>query len=158
MTMKTILILLTMLSTVSIITSTQQRQEKESEVPEMVIKAFTERYDGTNLKKWKHRKETFIAKFSSSGRKYETTFLPDGSWVQTECAIKMNELPGSVQRTYYESDYRWLHMTSSKELQTPTGKLYLIEGDNSNEDGGPMCNFKLWFNESGEMVKEESNC
>jgi hypothetical protein len=132
---------------------------KESKIPGTIKEDFAQRYPVIEVKKWTRTKETFIAKFKLNGHKLETTYHSNGNWVQTEIRIKWEELPSAARKFYYASEFRWLNQTSTKKIQTPeNNELYLIEGDNKNQESGPICRFKLWFSENGEVIKEESGC
>jgi len=125
----------------------------------LATESFSEKFPDAKAKKWKSKKATFIAKFSSNGKKYEATFNADGKWVETLTRIKWEELPGPVRKTFYASEFIWLNWTSVKKLDTPEkGIIYLIEGDNMNEESSPICRFRLYFSEDGVIVREESNC
>lgn len=157
--MKTFLITFVLILLVSTNADAKMNLVKESKIPVAVRENFAQRYPAIEKKKWKRTKETFIAKFKLNGHKVESTYESDGTWVQTEIRIKWEELPSAARKFYYASEFRWLKQTSTKKIQTLENKeLYLIEGDNTNEESGPICRFKLWFSENGEIIKEESGC
>lgn len=157
--MKTRFIPLVIIIMAFIDTDAQQNNKTSSKIPKLVIEAFEERYPDIQEKKWKRKKETFVAKFSSNRKKYKATFNFDGKWVQTETSIKWKELPSNVRKTYNMSEFIWLIRTSVEELQTAEyGHVYLIEGDNMNKESDPICTFKLYFTEDGVIVKKETDC
>lgn len=141
------------------ISNARQNELKEEKVPETIKVAFSEKYPGVEIKRWRKKQSTFIARFSDNGKRSVASFNADGNWVQTEIRIKWNELPNRVQKTYYSSDFRWLNWNWVKKIQTSEYKeIYQIEGDNSNEESSPLCKFRLWFTPDGKMIKEESDC
>lgn len=132
---------------------------KESKVPTSVKESFMNKYPDTEVKRWKHKRNDYIAKFFINRKKHEALFSSEGNWKQTEIRLKWEELPSAVRKTYWETDFMWLSRNSVKIIEAP-GKeeLYLIEGDNMNVESDPICNYKLWFSEDGTIVKKESDC
>jgi hypothetical protein len=157
--MKTIIITTTIILMMTLSLSAQLFGMKESQVPLSVKETFNRIYPDTEVSKWKHKQNNYIAKFSINRKKYEAVFNSEGDWVQTEIRIKWEELPSAVRKSYWETDYRWLSQNSAKIIEALNKeKLYLIEGDNSDEESEPPCRFKLWISEDGKIVKKESDC
>lgn len=140
------------------ISRASQNTAEGGKVSTVVKSSFSEKWPSENVKKWKKEDDKFVAIFFQGKRKFESSFDEGGNWLQTENQIKWNELPSSVQKTYYASDYRWLNWNSVEKLRTPKYKeVYLIKGDNLNTESDPISHFKLWITPDGKIVKTVSN-
>lgn len=129
---------------------------KENKVASDVTTSFAEKCPGMNVKKWKKEDSKFIATFFKEGKKFEASFDENGNWMQTESQIKWAELPSAVRKTYYASDFKWLNRNQVEKLQTTKYKeVYLIEGDNLDQESDPYCPYKLWLTPDGKIVKKE---
>ncbi len=157
--MKTILIALLLIATTSVIVNAQQNRIKKSKIPDQLTEAFSKKYSNINVKEWYYKDKTYIAKFKSDEKKYEASFTADGEWIQTITRIKWEEIPISVRKAFYETEFVWLNKTSLKMIEGEgVDKLYLIEGDNMNIESVPNCKFKLFYTPGGKLDKLESDC
>lgn len=141
-----------------VISRASQNTVPGGKVSTVVKSSFSEKWPEENVKKWKKKDDQFVAIFYQRERKFESSFDEEGNWLQTENQIKWNELPSSVQKTFYASDYRWLNWNSVEKLRTPKYKeVYLIKGDNLNTESDPISHFKLWITPDGKVVKTVPN-
>ena len=136
------------------ISKAEQSKANGGKVSTVVTNSFAEKCPEVNVKKWKKKDGRFIAVFLKGDKECEASFDADGNWLQTKDRIKWEQLPSPVRETYYASDFKWLNRNRVEKLQTTNYKeVYLIGGDNSNQESGPLQPYKLWITPDGKIVK-----
>ena len=92
-------------------------------VPPAVIKAFNNKYPGALNVKWgKESAKEYEAEFKLNGNNVSANFGTDGSWVETETAIKVTELPEAVVAAI-KKNYPGAVITMAERLEEPGNKL-----------------------------------
>jgi len=70
---------------------------KAVEVPDAVLKSFKAKFSEVKKTKWEKEKDgNYEAEFDLNGKEMSATFLPDGTWKETETEIDVSELPKAV--------------------------------------------------------------
>jgi uncharacterized membrane protein YkoI len=92
-------------------------------VPSAVTKAFKTKYPGaTNVKWGKESAKEYEAEFKLNGTSISANFGTDGTWVETETAIKETDLPAAVTAAI-KKNYPGAVITMAEKLEQPGGKL-----------------------------------
>lgn len=97
------------------------------DAPAPVKAAFAKRFPKAAATRWDlEDKKDYEADFTQDGIKWSACFAPDGSWLETEHAIKSDALPEAVRRTI-ATDYAGQRMKEVEQADTPKGILYEVE-------------------------------
>lgn len=120
------------------------------EVPEVVKKAFRDKYPDEHNEKWNvDRNNNYEAKFKEDGETYKADFTPAGVWVETELSLKKKDLPEavleSIKRDY--DDYKIVEI--EKTDHPKKGIFYDIE---FKKDGKK---FDIEYNKDGVFIGRE---
>lgn len=137
------------------------QKEEPKTVPNRVEKAFSEKFPGSDLKKWDTHQDGYIAKFTRDGKKYFAYYSHEGDWKGTESRIKWTRhLPQGVQTGWKNSGYAGWYVHNIKKIETPEQPLYVLHLNN-----GPLLSsdkydaFKedhvLYFTAGGELVRKD---
>lgn len=81
----------------------------QNKVPQKVESAFGQKYPEIKSVKWeKETADEWEAEFKKDGIKQSAIFLTNGTWLETEQAIKPTDLPSSVASSIHASfkDYK----------------------------------------------------
>lgn len=104
-------------------------------VPDVVKKAFTEKFPSATEIKWsKENSHEYEASFLLNNVKMSANFSSDGSWVETETAIGISDLPdavtGAVRKAYPDATIDG----ADKIERADSGIKYEVEIKNKKED------------------------
>jgi hypothetical protein len=137
-------------------------QRKESPtVPKEVVKAFSAKFPGSELKKWETRKEGYIAKFTRDGKKYFAYYSPEGDWKGTESRVKWTRhLPENVRKGWSNSGYSNWYVHNIKKIETPERPLYVLHVNNgtllsSDKQDAFKEDHVLTFTSEGELIRTD---
>jgi hypothetical protein len=131
-------------------------------VPEKVKEAFTAKYQGVNVKKWKTVNGSEEAKFVSGKRKNTAIFLDNGTWVKTETKIPWSkDLPIAVQNAWNNNEYRSWYPDEIKKVEAPDNNVYYTI--QVSKDYGPEGSIRgdweevyiLYFDTNGALLRKE---
>lgn len=93
------------------------------DVPRAVMEAFTKKFPAATEVKWgKENSKEYEAEFKLNGNQVSANFLPDGSWVETESAIHISDLPGAVAAAV-KSKYPNAVMVRAFKIEKATGAV-----------------------------------
>jgi uncharacterized membrane protein YkoI len=96
-------------------------------VPAPVKAAFAKRFPKAEGPKWEmENKKDYEADFKQDGTMWSACFAPDGSWLETEHAIKADALPEEVRKTI-AAKYADHHVKEAEQAETPKGTVYEVE-------------------------------
>tara|TARA_R110001599_G_scaffold129017_3_gene303070 strand:+ start:3635 stop:4120 length:486 start_codon:yes stop_codon:yes gene_type:complete len=125
---------LSLLMLVAIMTLTQAFAQ--SKAPSNVKAAFSKKFPTAKKASWDKENETeWEVEFKMNGRDYSANFLNDGTWKETEYAIKKREIPRAVKRTL-NTQFKGYDIEESEVSETAKGKVYefaLEKGDSDLE-------------------------
>jgi hypothetical protein len=145
-----------------VLTQSVMAQKKESpEVPKEVMKSFTAKFPGSELKNWETRKEGYIAKFTRDGKKYFAYYSPEGDWKGTETRVKWTRhLPKNVQKGWHNSGYVNWYVHNIKKIETPGQPLYVLHVNNgtllsSDNHDAFKEDHVLTFTADGDLIKKD---
>lgn len=94
-------------------------------VPEKVTSSFIQKFpDAQNVKWEKENDKEWEAEFEMDGREYSANYNIDGTWLETEYAIK--DIPAAIQATL-DSEFAGFEIEESEISETPKGTLYEFE-------------------------------
>ena len=92
-------------------------------IPPDVSKAFNSKYPAaTNVKWGKESAKEYEAEFKLNGNNVSANFRTDGSWVETETVIKVDDLPAAVVASI-QKQYPGATITTAEKLEEPGDKL-----------------------------------
>lgn len=141
-----------------------QRSVSPENVPTEVSKAFTTKYPGQQVEKWKHEDSIYSAIYNKSGIKYAADFLTSGKWLQTSYRITRKKLPQEVKNAIRQSKYASWRIDRFERLETKDIPiLYRIYADNSPIAGGPDGSmpsdytdyYNVYISADGKIIKAE---
>jgi Putative beta-lactamase-inhibitor-like, PepSY-like len=119
---------------------------KESDVPAAVKASFGKLFPG-NSAKWEKEDGNYEAGFKKEGKTMSATFQTDGTFMESETAIKESELPPSVIN-YLQANYTNKKIKESAKITNATGVItYEAEVDKKD----------LIFDSNGKFLKEVKN-
>lgn len=72
-------------------------------VPEVVLRAFEQKYAGASKVQWERDKNDYYeAHFELKGERYRADFESSGKWIETEQSIKKKHLPKAIKKVIEE--------------------------------------------------------
>ncbi len=93
----------------------------EKNVPAKVVSALTSKYPKAHHVKWdKEKGNKYEANFRDADRKHSILFEADGTIVETEVSIPVEELPETV-RQYVAKNYRNQNITEAAKITDIAG-------------------------------------
>lgn len=96
-------------------------------VPAPVKASFAKRFPKVQDVKWElEDKKDYEAEFKESGIEWSATFNADGTWLETEHAIKADALPEAVHKTI-AAKYADHKLKEAEQAETPKGTVYEVE-------------------------------
>ena len=116
-------------------------------VPEAVQKAFNTKYPKITNVKWdKENAKEWEAEFTMSGNKLSANFMEDGTWVETEQVIPLDQLPIAVADAIKKTYPNWKIKETDKTETAKNGLIYEADltlgskkkGVAFKEDGTPV--------------------
>jgi hypothetical protein len=155
--MKTIMMTIVAIMATTIIATAQQNTVNVSKYPQIVTDAFASKYPTIQVDKWKKKKETYIARFFTNGKKYFATFSTEGKWVQTQTIIKWKELPKKVAATHELNDNDIIKSISTiRELETPDyDKIYIVVAECYDVSQEENSTYRYNITSDGKVLKKE---
>lgn len=108
--------------------------QKNETAPSEVTTAFQQKFPDAKKVKWEKESESeWEADFKQNGKKYSANFKVDGTWTETEHAIEMEEIPGSVKHILNTS-FRDYKVEESELAERPDGTFYEFEVEKGEEE------------------------
>lgn len=96
-------------------------------IPAPVKAAFAKRFPKAEGPRWEMEdKKDFEAEFKDGGIEWSATFNADGTWLETEHAIKADALPEAVRKTI-AAKYADHKLKEAEQAETPKGTVYEVE-------------------------------
>ena len=98
-----------------------------NKAPQKVKDAFTQKFPEVKKVKWEKENETdWEGEFKMKGVEYSANFLEDGTWMETEYEIKMEDVPENIRKALVESfpDYK---IEEAEISETVDGIFYEFE-------------------------------
>lgn len=118
-------------------------------VPEKVKAAFTAKFPTARNVKWDRENATeWEAEFNLDGGEFSANFSNEGTWMETEREMKVEELPVAVKTTL-DTDLVGYKVEEAEEVETPNGVHYAVEV----EQGGTT--YEVELNAQGQVVHKE---
>lgn len=101
------------------------------DIPGAVTNAFKEKYPNATNTSWDDRISSFQAKFKMDNSSYEARFDKNGTWIETEKAIRFDDLPDAVKSAHRASKFSDYTIRTVAEIEKANGakeiRLYLRE-------------------------------
>jgi len=124
--------------------SVSAQKVNESKVPVSVKETFTKGYPST-AGKWIKEDGNFEVSFNKDTKKMTLVINSNGSLIQTEYAIKMDELPkGAIE--YLDSNYKGVKITEMAHILKPSGEIQ-FEAEVKGKD--------ILFDNNGNFLSKE---
>jgi hypothetical protein len=134
--------------------------QKNNNVPQAVLTAFSAKYPQAQVKNWKTASDVYVAHFINDNKKYAASYSQTGAWISTERDIsRPSGLPAELQSFLKTGTYASWHIDDMKRVRTPLQNMYEIQLDNHSgspfdyEDMGSAENKMLCFNDNGKLIK-----
>lgn len=112
-----------------IVTLTVSAQFRD--IPGAVTEAFKNKYPDASNAEWDDRISSFQAKFKMDGAQYEARFDKNGTWIETEKAIKFDDVSEGVKSAHRASKFSDYTIRTVAEIEKANGakeiRLYLRE-------------------------------
>jgi len=153
-----ILILIVLLFLTSVVMA---KSSGLNNVPEEVLKAFSEKYKGAKIRNVKKQNDTEIIKFVINKRKDVAIFLSNGTWVKTETKLPWSwDLPSVVRKRFNNCEFKAWYIDEIEAVESPGNKIYSIQ---VSYDYGPIGSipgdfldvYKLYYDKRGKLIKTE---
>jgi uncharacterized protein YajQ (UPF0234 family) len=75
----------------------------KAQAPEKVLIAFNQKFANvTNIKWSKENSTEYEANFEQNGKNCSANFATDGSWLETETEVDLNQVPEIVKKAFYK--------------------------------------------------------
>lgn len=99
----------------------------EADVPEPVKAAFMEQFPKAEHARWEMEdKKDYEVDFRQAGGKWSAKYAGDGQWLETEHALKPEELPAPV-RAAIAAGYADHTLEASELVESPQGTTYEVD-------------------------------
>lgn len=111
----------------SLFISVTASAQTPKDLPAKVKTSFDQKFPGTQKVKWSKENSTeWEAEFKMSGKEYSANYNNDGTWMETEYEISVNEIPIAVSKTLGK-EFPGYKLVESEISETAKGKLYEFE-------------------------------
>ena len=127
------------------LTFAQKLQEKD--VPTLLKTTFKKQYPNTKEIKWEKEGENFEAEFELNKTEQSGLFDAQGSILETELEIELNQLPSAVLE-YIKANYKGQSVKEAAKITDANGKI-TFEAEVGKMD--------VLFDESGKFLKEKKD-
>jgi len=127
------------------LTFAQKLQEKD--VPTLLKTTFKKQYPNTKEIKWEKEGENFEAEFELNKTEQSVLFDAQGSILETELEIELNQLPSAVLE-YIKANYKGQSVKEAAKITDANGKI-TFEAEVGKMD--------VLFDESGKFLKEKKD-
>jgi hypothetical protein len=118
-------------------------------VPDPVKSAFSQKFPGATMVKWgRENDREWEAEFQMNGKNYSANFSNEGTWMETEYEVSIEELPSAVKSTL-DRESAGLKIKLSEVTETENGTAFefvLRKGETGTE---------LVIDNTGTIVKKE---
>ncbi len=108
----------------------------DADVPQPVKAAFMKQFPKAEHAKWEMEdKKDYEVNFTQAGKKWSATYAADAKWLETEHAIKPEELPAPV-RAAIAASYADHKLEAAELVESPQGTTYEVDlekGEHSME-------------------------
>jgi hypothetical protein len=122
-----------LIAAIGLISYSAMAQKAYNNVPQAVLTAFSAKYPQAQLKGWKTKDNTCIAKFVMNNKKYKASYSNDGNWLNTVRNIRhTSSLPDQARLYLKKSSYASWHIDNMQKLATPIQNMYQVEVDNAS--------------------------
>ena len=138
---------LSLLMLVSIMILTQACAQ--SKAPSNVKSVFAKKFPTAKKASWDKENDTeWEVEFKMNGKDYSANFLTNGTWKETEYAIKKSEIPRAVKQTL-DSQFKGYKIEESEVSETAKGKVYEFALEKDDTD------IEVAIAPNGTVVKKE---
>ena len=130
------------------------------QIPEPVLKSFSQHYPQVAVRKWTVKNDTYVSKFRMNKNKEMAYYTSDGRWVKTETALPWTkDLPVAVDNSWKHSDFCSWYVASIKEVTYPDKSQYVLKvqqdcGPDGSAPGDCLNIYNLYFAANGRLEKE----
>lgn len=120
-----------------------------AKVPAPVKSAFSTKFPKAENVKWEMEDKTdYEAEFTMSGTKWSAAYKPNGTWMETEHKISMQDLPEAVRKTI-AAKYSDQKAEEVEQADTPSGTMYEV---GFKKDGHET---EVVFSADGQVMKSK---
>jgi hypothetical protein len=118
-----------------------------SNVPGKVKSTFAKLFPGIQKISWEREAGDYEANFKMDGQSISALFKPDGSFIESELAIKINELPESI-REYMKERYKKFPVREASRIIAASGVITYEAGIKGKD---------IIFDIRGSFLKEQQD-
>jgi hypothetical protein len=130
-------------------------------IPPVVIKTFTGKYQGAVVKNWSTANNWYTVKATEGAHKYYATFDQSGKWIMTTEKVNWPwHLPPVIKTAFNNSQYGAWNIYTVKIVEKPSGQFYQLTVDDRNHpvdmfhDNLFTQNRVIEFKSDGEVIKQ----
>jgi uncharacterized membrane protein YkoI len=121
----------------------------QTNAPENVVNAFTQKFPDAKSVKWDKENETeWEAEFKLKGEEYSANFSTDGTWKETEHEIETSAIPANVKQTL-DNGFAGYKIEEAEISETAEGTVYEFELKNDKTE------MEVAVSPEGKVVKKE---
>jgi len=114
-------------------TRTNAQSNDTKAIPQTVVSAFSSKYPGVEIKKWKTENNRYTAKATIDNHKCFASFDANGNWLNTRSRIAWPwKLPKTVKEAYRKTKYSNWHIYTVMKVEKPLGESYVLMVDDGN--------------------------
>ena len=119
----------------------------EADVPQPVKAAFTKQFPKAEHAKWEMEdKKDYEVDFQQGGGKWSAKYAADAKWLETEHAIKPEELPAPV-RAAIAASYADHKLEAAELVESPQGTTYEVDLEKGEQS------LEVVFGADGKVLK-----
>jgi hypothetical protein len=107
--------------------TTCAQKVSETDVPQPVKAAFMKQFPKAEHARWEMEdKKDYEVNFQQGGGKWSAKYAADAKWLETEHAVKLEELPAAV-RTAIATNYADHKVEATEVAESPQGTVYEVD-------------------------------
>lgn len=120
-------------------------------VPALIYRSFKTKFPASNQESWsKESSIVYEVDFYNQNKRQAATFDTSGAWLETETAIKFNQIPRAVNAAF-NKQFGDFTVQETLEVETPgKGMLYELTINKGSEG------YEVQFSAKGELIKKEA--
>ena len=123
----------------------QAQKLNVNQVPSPVKSAMEKKFPGITKVNWGKEEKDYEAEFSKDGKEMSAIFNASGTWIETETAIAVSELPQPI-KTYVAQNMKGKKITEAAVIHRSDGST-VYEAETNNTD--------YVFDATGKLLKTE---
>ena len=117
-------------------------------VPEAFSQALKTKYPSATHIEWEKKGNFYVADCRMDGKELEVWYNTNAEWQMTEINLQWNDVPGTVQTSFNNSQYASWQRDDVDLLEYPVQPIvYVIEVEKGNQE------LQLFYSEEGNLIQ-----